>query len=223
MSADGRRLGRARPRALPAARDADRDRSTSPTPTRARSRPRAGSCRATTPRPSTTARPDRDRRRRQRRLVRLRPPRADDHRRLRRVTSGRRHRATRRCRSPTPAIGKRRTSSTSSTKASRRWSRPEALKRSTPRPGRDGGLYAFMRRVLESDAGARALPTTPSDDRTGLRAHQAQPTRRPLPTPRQIRLPLRMAAHHRHPQPPQALAPPDHDRRLTVHNAATSR
>jgi transposase len=30
---------------------------------------------------------------------------------------------------------------------------PEALKRATPRPGRDRGLYAFMRRVLESDAG----------------------------------------------------------------------
>ncbi len=30
---------------------------------------------------------------------------------------------------------------------------PEALKRATPRPGRDGGLYAFMRRALESDAG----------------------------------------------------------------------
>jgi transposase len=33
---------------------------------------------------------------------------------------------------------------------------PEALKRSSPRPGRGGGLYAFMRRVLETDAG-RAL------------------------------------------------------------------
>jgi transposase len=30
---------------------------------------------------------------------------------------------------------------------------PEALNRATPRPGRDGGLYAFMRRVLESEAG----------------------------------------------------------------------
>ncbi len=30
---------------------------------------------------------------------------------------------------------------------------PEALKRSAPRPGRDSGLYAFMRRVLESEAG----------------------------------------------------------------------
>jgi hypothetical protein len=30
---------------------------------------------------------------------------------------------------------------------------PEALNRTTPRPGRDGGLYAFMRRVLESEAG----------------------------------------------------------------------
>ncbi len=30
---------------------------------------------------------------------------------------------------------------------------PEALKRETPRPGRDKGLDAFMRRVLESEAG----------------------------------------------------------------------
>jgi transposase len=30
---------------------------------------------------------------------------------------------------------------------------PEALNRATPRPGRDRGLYAFMRRVLESEAG----------------------------------------------------------------------
>jgi hypothetical protein len=30
---------------------------------------------------------------------------------------------------------------------------PEALKRATPRPGRDRGLYAFMRRFLESEAG----------------------------------------------------------------------
>src|SRR4051794_29539717 len=66
--------------------------------------------------------------------------------------------------------------------------RPRALRVHAPRPGK-------RRR-------ARALPPTPGDDRTGLRAHQAQPTRRPLPTPRQIRLPLRVAAHHRHPQPP---------------------
>ena len=30
---------------------------------------------------------------------------------------------------------------------------PEALKRDTPRPGREGGLYAFMRRALEGDTG----------------------------------------------------------------------
>ena len=35
-------------------------------------------------------------------------------------------------------------------------------------------------------------------------AHQVQPPRRPLPTTRQIRRPLRMATDHRHPQPPQA-------------------
>jgi transposase len=52
--------------------------------------------------------------------------------------------------------------------------------------------------------GQRALPKTPGDRRADVRQHEVQPPDRPLPTPRQIRLPLRMATHHRHPQPPQA-------------------
>ena len=83
---------------------------------------------------------------------------------------------------------------------------PDANKRKGARPGWDGGLYAFMRRVLATPTGGRALPQTHRDDRAGLRRHQVQPQDRPLPTPRQSRLPLGMAADHRHPQPPQALA-----------------
>jgi hypothetical protein len=52
----------------------------------------------------------------------------------------------------------------------------------------------------------RALPQTRRDDRAGLRRHQVQPQDRPLPTTRQSRLPLGLAADHRHPQPAQALA-----------------
>jgi hypothetical protein len=60
----------------------------------------------------------------------------------------------------------------------------------------------------------RALQAAPSDDRAGLRAHQAQPPSGPLPTPRQSRLSLRMATDNHHPQPPKAPPPPDntHDR-----------
>jgi hypothetical protein len=47
--------------------------------------------------------------------------------------------------------------------------------------------------------GRRALPQTHRDDRAGLRRHQVQPQDRPLSTTRQSRLPLGMAAGHRHP------------------------
>jgi hypothetical protein len=50
---------------------------------------------------------------------------------------------------------------------------------------------------------------TPGHDRAGLRQRQVQPPARPLLTPRQSRLPVRMAPHHRHPQPAQAPHAPD--------------
>src|SRR5215211_3382695 len=55
-----------------------------------------------------------------------------------------------------------------------------------------------------------ALPQTRTDDRARLRPDQDQPPRRPLPTKRPARLPVRMAADHRDPQPAQALAPRPH-------------
>ena len=52
------------------------------------------------------------------------------------------------------------------------------------------------------------VPSKP-DRRAGLRQHQPiPPPDRPLPTPRLTRLPGRVAANCRHPQPPQTLAPP---------------
>ena len=52
----------------------------------------------------------------------------------------------------------------------------------------------------------RALRTAQADDRAGLWRHQVQPRHRPLLQTRQGRRPRGMAADHRHPQPPQALA-----------------
>ena len=83
---------------------------------------------------------------------------------------------------------------------------PDAKKRAGARPGWDGGLYAFMRRVLDDRRRRRALRQTPDDDRADLRRHQVQPPHRPLPTPRQGRRPIRMAPDQRRPQPAQALA-----------------
>jgi hypothetical protein len=53
---------------------------------------------------------------------------------------------------------------------------------------------------------ASALPPTSTDRRTGLRTHEIHPAHRPLPPPRPHRLPGRMAADRRHPQPAQTLA-----------------
>ncbi len=68
---------------------------------------------------------------------------------------------------------------------------PDAKKRAGSRPGWDGVLYAFMRRVLDTDAGGelyakRQTMIEPAD----LRRHQVQPPHRPLPAPRQIRRPV---------------------------------
>jgi hypothetical protein len=62
---------------------------------------------------------------------------------------------------------------------------PDANKRKGPRPEWDGGLYAFMRRVLATDLGAglygkRRVMIEP------VFGDMKQPPHRPLPTPRQI-------------------------------------
>ena len=84
---------------------------------------------------------------------------------------------------------------------------PDAGKRKGTRPGWDGGAYAHMRRVLQTDFGLRALPKTPGNDRAGVRTYEVQPPHRSLPTPRKIRRASRVAANHRDPQPLEAPRP----------------
>jgi hypothetical protein len=96
---------------------------------------------------------------------------------------------------------------------------PDAAKRKTPRPGWDGGLYSFIRRVLDTDRGGELYAKRQGMIEPRLRPHQVQPPLRPLPQTRTLRRPQRMATDHRHPQPPQALAAhhrPGH--RLTAPN-----
>jgi hypothetical protein len=83
---------------------------------------------------------------------------------------------------------------------------PDAGKRKTARPGCDGGLYSFMRRVLDTDLGGGLYAKRQGMIEPVFGHTKVQPPLRPLPTPRQIRGPLGMAADHRHPQPAQALA-----------------
>ncbi len=81
---------------------------------------------------------------------------------------------------------------------------PDAGKSKGARPGWDGGHYAFMRHLLQTEARRRALPKTQGDDRAGLGRHQVQPADRPLLTRRKIGGPLGMAIDHRNTQPPES-------------------
>src|SRR5215217_6321357 len=79
---------------------------------------------------------------------------------------------------------------------SRSSSRPDAKKRKGARPGWDGGLHAFMRRVLATPTGAalcgkRTAMIEPvfADTKFNRKIER-------FPTPRQSRLPLGMATDH---------------------------
>jgi hypothetical protein len=94
---------------------------------------------------------------------------------------------------------------------------PDSSRRKGIRPGWDGGLYAFMRRVLATERGSESLPTTTTTDRAGVRQHQVQPQDRALPATRQISGSHGMAPDQRHPQPAQAPPPSARHRgRLTA-------
>ena len=80
---------------------------------------------------------------------------------------------------------------------------PDGGLRQGTRPGWDGGLYAFMRRVLASPAREGAL-RHPQTRRAGVRADQTQPRAATASNDRQSRRPRGMATYRRHPQPPQA-------------------
>ena len=208
---EGRPPLRPPPNPLRAARRRRPGRSTSPTPTRATSRRRAAGCRATTPKPSATSTrssiaaevtvdsPD---------FGHLEPMIAAAERELEAAGV-----------SETPEVVLADAGYWHHDQMDELAGRgttvlipPDAGKRKGARPGWDGGRYAFMRRVLATDAGRDALRQTPRHDRADLRRHQVQPPDRPLLTPRQSRLPVRMAPDHRHPQPPQAPHRPDRRR-----------
>ena len=79
----------------------------------------------------------------------------------------------------------------------------------------------FMRRVLATPARPRPLPPTPDHHRARVRPDQVQPRDQTLPTPRQNRLPQRMATDRRQPQPAQAPQPPTR-RRDTLSGGAAA-
>ena len=90
---------------------------------------------------------------------------------------------------------------------------PDALKRKGARPGWDGGPYAFMRRVLETDYGGGLyrrrqgmIEPVFADTKFNRRIDRFQ---------RRGRSACRswVAADHRHPQPAEALPPPNGARR----------
>jgi hypothetical protein len=81
---------------------------------------------------------------------------------------------------------------------------PDANKRKGTRPGWSGGLYAFMRRVLQTPTGAELYGKRNAMIEPVFGHTKVQPQDRPLPTPRTSRLPLGMAPHHGHVQPAQA-------------------
>ena len=82
----------------------------------------------------------------------------------------------------------------------------DAGKRKGTRPGWDGGLDAFMRRVPATDRGGGRYAKRQAMIEPVYADHEVQPPLPPLPTPRQIRRPLGIAPDRRHPQPPEALA-----------------
>jgi transposase len=87
------------------------------------------------------------------------------------------------------------------------------------RPGWDGGAYDFMRSVLCTELGGRALQATRPAHRADLRQHQVQPRLHQIPPTRPLRRPNRMATDGHHSQPRQAPPALQSPRRLTAGRA----
>ena len=85
--------------------------------------------------------------------------------------------------------------------------RPRRRYRATaaPRAPRQGPQADRIRALLATQHGQRALPPPPTDHRARLRPHQIPARHHPPRPPRPHRLPGRMEADRRHPQPAQAL------------------
>jgi len=98
---------------------------------------------------------------------------------------------------------------------------PDADRRKPPRPGRRGGLYDFMRRVLATEHGS-ALYRQRQAIVEPVRTDQSQPWREPLPASRPLSRQIRMAPR-RHAQPPETPSPPPRERLTSVDEAPLRR
>jgi hypothetical protein len=82
---------------------------------------------------------------------------------------------------------------------------PDANKRKGERPGWQGGLYTFMRRVLSTEPGGELYARRQGMIEPVFGHTKFNPPLRPIPQKRQIGLQVGMATHQRHPQPAEAL------------------
>ena len=89
---------------------------------------------------------------------------------------------------------------------------PDGGARDRPKPGWTGGRYTWMRYVLTSELGKRAIPKTQTHDRAGIRSHQTQPRCHAIPQTRPQRGAHRVAITDDDPQPHQAPPSPDRHR-----------
>jgi hypothetical protein len=78
---------------------------------------------------------------------------------------------------------------------------PDADRHKEPRPGRRGGLYDFMRRVLASERGGELYRRRQATIEPVFGQIKANPRRRPVPAPRPLSRQIRMAAAGGDPQP----------------------
>ncbi len=93
---------------------------------------------------------------------------------------------------------------------------PDSSRRKAPRPGWDGGLYAFMRRVLDTDRGNELYRQRQQLIEPVFAHTKVQPAASTAFTDEAEPPSDRMAPDRRHPQPAQAPPPPDGRRLKTA-------
>jgi hypothetical protein len=85
---------------------------------------------------------------------------------------------------------------------------PDSGLRTSARPGWNKGLYAHMRRVLQTELGQQPSEAN-GDGRAGVRPKQVQPRLPPLPATRTNRRGVGVAVPGNYSQPAEAAQPPD--------------
>ncbi len=97
---------------------------------------------------------------------------------------------------------------------------PDAKKRKGARAGWTGGAYAWMRTVLAHEPGRGLYNRRSVMIEPVFAGGDAQPQDRPIPTKRQSRRLIGVAANQRHPQPPETPPPPARSRHRVNRNPA---